>query len=841
MCHFIHETFNLTSFQKDELRVRIVEVLMKAFCQDGKVTVPMKGRILNTIKIVLKKKWSRLSNISLDWKLFWSEAMIYITRESRSDIIAGETILLDYVKGLISFLHEMRHYFDASVVVTAAHPQDDLTGTVIDCAMHKLSDLNSPLCIEGVLLLLSCLPTNFSNYDAYIPKWIEIWTSIDHNSAWDCCWLMILSRAIKHSKTYDWSSLFSFLLVKTRELLHLPSTTNVKSVTFGSFPKAFPSYYMNFFVFKDLHKKLITKLVKLLFKIMIFHNKEDKVVNNEMMLLTLPITITQSLQQRNLSFLGITPSATPTPIHAYVHEFMLFLQSLRPFFHASNSGTFVVTLGKFLSSLVTQLAKYFGESFANHLLHHEEMKKLEAGESDAAGKKKKAIHTWDSVQYLMGISFALSVESLYTRQSSASTSFIQCISTLIGLQPSFAHMLMPYFLLILDPTYATMASTTMSTPQKITVTIHTISNCIQSMLYPNALVLLEYLPEILRLSLIGLDPSDSMKTMYTLDLYTNIFAWMPLRSVQAYREEYGQLSCIPSYVELLHPGGKINASTPLNQLQYQAMIDQVVSFILPTPDEINTFATTGKSAYPGHSSASATSTSCWLFQFFDKIFHLITHLEMKIKGARTSHTIPAVSQALGYVLQSIHPQEVTLKTYIANRLLQYIVTSAPSHTSKICGKIVESIVYTHPERIGEIVEQILKIRDLIPASGTGITGLSNERIAFLLVLTGASCRNSQSKHILNILPVLQEVLFSNYKYFIHHEDTKIRKSFGKCMKDVLKGITSCYPKNVYPHYFPMPKESSSHTSKTVAILGQPNIPSENQVSFNVFILFWSRY
>jgi len=835
-CTKLVKTFkSLKYYFTDELRIRIVTVLMNAYRTGDKITISMKTRILNTVKGILKKNWSKIT-ITLDWKFFWSEIIVYITRENRADIIGGETVLLEYIKGLISFLHDMRHYFDPYTSTTSS--DDSLQGTLVECAMKKLENLQSLFCVEGVLLLSTCLPTDFNDYDTYLPQWITIWQSIDHNAGWDCCWLMIFSRAIKYSKTFDWTPLFPCLIEKTREFLYLPSDCNAKTVDFGSFPKCFPSYYKNFLVFKDIHKKIITKLMKLLFHIMVFPTKslvsdtvsmEKHVITPDRMLLTLPITITKTLTERNLSFPGISDNVSLV-VYTQANEFMLFLQTLRSFFHASNQGGFVITLGKLLFACISSISKYYGRQFATRLLLNSSSSA--SSESSLTSKEQELQQIeWNTIQYLMGNCMLLSIEALFTKQAAtvASNYFIQSISTLIGLSPEYTHMIMPYFLLILDPNQSNLASTTMSTPQKITTIIHTISNCIHSMIYPNASILLEYLPELLRLSLIGLDPSDSMKTIYTLDLYSNIFSWLPIRNIKSYLQEYGNMSCITSYVDLLHPESHENAmkSNPnaCNTAQYQVYIEQLIGYVIPSNEEMSSISGTN-----GQSNVVITS-NCWLFQLFDKLCNLITHLEQKIKGARQSHTIPAVSQSLGYILQAIHPDEVELKYVMENKLLQYITTSAPSHTSKICGKIIESIVYNHPERLLEIVESHIKIRDLLLVTNTttSTTGLSNERIAFLLILIGGSCRNSQSKAILTILPLLQEVIFNQLSYFVHHEEVKIRKAIGKCLKDILKGMTSVYPIHVYPHYY----HTQDGNTTTNALLGQPNIPSESQLKWHV--------
>lgn len=61
----------------------------------------------------------------------------------------------------------------------------------------------------------------------------------------------------------------------------------------------------------------------------------------------------------------------------------------------------------------------------------------------------------------------------------------------------------------------------------------------KSLLYPKP-VILKYLPDLLRLSLPGVDPSDVSKTVATLELYSAMLNWLPVQSIYkaAKKEEY---------------------------------------------------------------------------------------------------------------------------------------------------------------------------------------------------------------------------------------------------------------------------------------------------------------
>jgi hypothetical protein len=46
---------------------------------------------------------------------------------------------------------------------------------ILAAANALLEDIRQPTCIEGVLILVNCLPTNFKGYDDLLPGWIKKW------------------------------------------------------------------------------------------------------------------------------------------------------------------------------------------------------------------------------------------------------------------------------------------------------------------------------------------------------------------------------------------------------------------------------------------------------------------------------------------------------------------------------------------------------------------------------------------------------------------------------------------------------------------------------------------
>ena len=67
------------------------------------------------------------------------------------------------------------------------------------------------------------------------------------------------------------------------------------------------------------------------------------------------------------------------------------------------------------------------------------------------------------------------------------------------------------------------------------VALQTLSSCFRCLMYPQPLML-KCLPDVLRLSLAGIEPSDVRKTALVLHLYSTILAWLP--TVRPPEEQY---------------------------------------------------------------------------------------------------------------------------------------------------------------------------------------------------------------------------------------------------------------------------------------------------------------
>lgn len=198
----------------DSLRSLVLNVLLDTY-KNKRCAIPLKTRLLNVAGRLCKNKRHDIKFSSpFDWAYHWEELISVCTRSKKYEEVASEVVLGKLLQSQVAFMHIARRFIS-----------DEEADHIVKRAMHQLRDTRCSSSVEGVFLLVICLPTGFTGYDRYVEEWLAMWSRIEHNSTWDASWLTLLCRARKIIGVYhafDWKLAFPFLLTKTKELLHLP-------------------------------------------------------------------------------------------------------------------------------------------------------------------------------------------------------------------------------------------------------------------------------------------------------------------------------------------------------------------------------------------------------------------------------------------------------------------------------------------------------------------------------------------------------------------------------------------------------------------------------------------
>ena len=601
-----------------------------------KLSVPSKSLVLGIMTKIIAKKDKSISTfqaVKFDWKAFWAEAVALVTRENKIGQLASEQLLSHLVDDLVKFLHCARKYTGA-----------DDAEAMVESAMAALSDARPAACLEGLILLVTCLPTDFAGYDKWLPAWVDLWCLQDNNSSWDACWLTLLTRARKYTATYPWQQLRPALSSKARQLLSLKTLSGAAPAE-----NKFPVFYARLYATPYGPRKVALNKVSKLMYFCSFHQQD---LGAAALVLASPIAITPSRP------VGAAETAIPgfsadAAISGGTHELALFFQSLRTYFHPSNNGEWTELLGFFVCTMVSEVSRHAARSIAYCTF-----------ESSSRGSEpfQQPLHL-PSLRFLQGTMLSLVLEGLYSRNQTMQRLCSASLKNACLLDPTIAAEVVPFVLSALD-------EDAVNQPHQATAALYAMTLCIKPLLYPQP-ALLPYLPALLRLSLPGLDPNNASKTCITLGMLSSVFSFVPARSSYA-----PAAAALPPYLARAHLVGGAAAADAL----LSAGVSQSV-----------------------HYDALADTLVEWVPQFLDRCVALLEAQEAKKAGQKPAFMVGAVlAECVGLLFQAM-PLGDPVRVAAEDRLLASLLSRSPLNAAKIAGRLVEAVVSTNPARLQEIV------------------------------------------------------------------------------------------------------------------------------------------
>ena len=743
-----------------------------------RVSFPMRSKLLAEMYKTCRKTAPHIQlNLKpIDWRTLWKDATDVACRTKKDQSMASEQPIITYMSRLVEFLHASRRFLIRDVAEADA---------LVQQCMDMLSDYRHAHCIDGLLLLVNCLPTDYPHYAQWLPKWVEMWSTMSHNAHWDMCWLTLLTRARKHTdvKAFDWKALMPLFTLKARELMNLPMSRG-KKYQYNEFPFVFPVYYGKLMTNQvDANKIALNKVGKLIYFASLHEYLEvlsegsgaaPRTVQVE------PLTITPpSLTENN----GLAHEGGPAAgqgegevifpgfsageeVLAGVADVVLFFQSLRPFYYASASGAWAQNLAYFTATFVGEHSRHVGRALGARLVGPNAFAGTSAGGVNKGNKYfafEAPLHA-PTVRFVGGLLTLLSLEGLYGKNSMMSQYCSSNLKNLCAVDPALGHIVMPFLLRALDPSAVNQT-------HQAPIAMHTISVVFKPLLYPRP-VMLRYLPLLLKLVLPGVDPCDASKTSYTLKLLSAILSWIPVKS--AYTATDTATTAVP-YLQILAPASAIT-----------------VGGIAESDD---------RQQAGEHLEALAGVLGEWALALLDKAFLLLEAHEAPQKKKKESAIDGAVGETIGYLLQSVDAAaDPALWDSLERKVLQYFSKSTPLNAAKASAKLVDALVNANPPCIARVLPAILD-KDILSQS------CSHDKLAFRLRLAGGALRSCQAagggeagRRCLEdiVLPLVLPVVSSTQ--FTHHTEKTVRKSACKLAKELVKGLTSFYPRGIRPSY-----------------------------------------
>jgi hypothetical protein len=330
------------------------------------------------------------------------------------------------------------------------------------------------------------------------------------------------------------------------------------------------------------------------------------------------------------------------------------------------------------------------------------------------------------------------------------------------------QLFLPFLLSALDPAAVNQA-------HQAPFALSALSLCLRPMMFPHPAALC-FLPVLLPLLLPGIDSSDSTKSSAALQVITQIFSWMAIRS---------------SYIKKENNTAVSNSSVSLSDRPGQRQLMLYEDPAHPPYTTIPSLSATpdlGVRDMLVDLEALAGVFPEWLPAFLDRLFLLLDAQEERQKGQASSVLSGAMCECSFQVLQAIDCP--VLRRLVTDKLLARLTQTTPVHAAKTAAKLIEFIVASDPashppaalisdkERpVGGVLRSVLL---QLMAGDVCVPGkVSPAKLAFRLRLIGGAVRGAGVAQIGSCLDLLEPLTCTA---LVHHTDKAVRKAVNKLAK-----------------------------------------------------------
>ncbi|GKY98731.1 hypothetical protein MPSEU_000829400 [Mayamaea pseudoterrestris] len=399
------------------------------------------------------------------------------------------------VKRTSQMIRDARHFFDQRNDATANEVWNMVR---TDCMYHS----HTHACYRGSIMLYLFQPSRCSSayYEKVLPEWLECWTNIERCPEYDFLWLTLLCRARKHvsSSKYDWGPIRRRLLTHAQYWLQLPIGGTAMDKSFPRAPnprsRACPSRLKAFAGSNSSYEEgidFIAKVVKLLVS-----------------------GLGSGLKHK-------AEGSTAPCVSEGTGDVLRFLSFVTPYFNPSNIGPWTFTLGAFLHYFAFELCCRCGEAAGLEALratHPELASEFVMNLSGASGADVPA----NEIVILLDALLPLCQQAIYSKNAHVGRAGEAAMLYLVQIDPVRST---PAFL---DFAMSALDTSAINMSHQAPAALSALTGLIQPSLRSDPVILLSRLPDILRMSLAGIDSNDQHKCIRTLILYRSLSSWIPI-------------------------------------------------------------------------------------------------------------------------------------------------------------------------------------------------------------------------------------------------------------------------------------------------------------------------
>ena len=400
------------------------------------------------------------------------------------------------VKRTVQMIRDARHFFDQGLRPNQPNSCNDKTAIEVwDMVKNDvMNHSHTHACYRSLILLYLFQPSRCTStyYLDRVDPWFESWSNIDRCPEIDFLWLALLCRARKHLPAdYDWGPIRRKLLTHCQYWLQLPigGATMDKNFPNASTPRSrsCPSRLKVFAGASSSYEEgidFVAKVAKLL-------------------------------------VIGLGRGAQINGVSEGTRDVLRFLSFATPYFNPSNLGSWTFTLGAILHYFCYEICCRIGTA-GSMAEFQESNPKLAQALSDVEPSLGVAAIPPHELVLLMDALLPLCQQALYSKNGHVGRAGEAAMLYLSQIDPA---RVTPAFI---DFATRALDITAVNLAHQAPAALSALTRLLQPALRSNPRILLVRLPDLLRLTLAGIDSNDQNKTIRTLILYRSLTSWLPV-------------------------------------------------------------------------------------------------------------------------------------------------------------------------------------------------------------------------------------------------------------------------------------------------------------------------
>jgi hypothetical protein len=380
-----------------------------------------------------------------------------------------------------------------------------------------LYETHSNASYRALILLYLFQPSRCSRefYTWVVPQWLDCWTTTDRCPDSDYLWLTMFCRARKYlePEDFDWGPIRTRLLTLCGYWLQIPvggkssdkSFPNASGAKSRSIPPRLKAFIGNVSSYKE-SVDFVSKLAKLL---MFCLGKNDGMSQ-----------VGGEKTETNMQIQDMTSSNSNSDLSDGTTDVLKFLVFVAPYYHPSNTGNWTFPLGVLLHYLCYELCRRLGRGVSQIALS-KRYPLLSSRVCEIEPYKRTSLIPDREVVLLLDALLPLCQQALYSKNERVSRAGDSALLYLTQIDHKICPLFLEFSIRALDISSVTLSH---QAPAALSV----LAKLIHPSLRTNPAFFLERLPEILHLTLAGIDSNDQDKTIRTLIFYRSLASWIPI-------------------------------------------------------------------------------------------------------------------------------------------------------------------------------------------------------------------------------------------------------------------------------------------------------------------------